>query len=87
MADEMIRDRPMMTEPIMIPSAVFWSSSISLRSEKGSTALMIRKLIPNRISPMNEKMTLERICLTRSPAMVLLLRPWPNLSGGSTPRD
>jgi hypothetical protein len=34
----MMSETPMMTEPMMMASAVFWSSSISLRIEKGVTS-------------------------------------------------
>jgi hypothetical protein len=60
-AAEMMSESPMITEPIMMPRAVFWSSSISLRSEKGRTALMMRKLTPKSTSPMAENTRLATI--------------------------
>src|SRR5205807_362380 len=39
-AAAMMSATPMMTEPMMMASAVFWSSSISLRMEKGEALTM-----------------------------------------------
>ena len=42
---------PMITDAMMIASAVFWSSSISLRSEKGVTFTMMKNAIAKRRMP------------------------------------
>jgi len=40
-----------LSSPITIASAVFWSSSISLRIENGTSLVMIQKATPKTIRP------------------------------------
>lgn len=57
MAAAMMMLSPRITEPIKMASAVLWSSSISLRSEKGVTILMMAKLAANMTMPKSEYRT------------------------------
>src|SRR5215831_15178674 len=52
MAAAMMRLTPMITPAMMIASAVFWSSSISLRTENGATFVMIQNAAANTARPM-----------------------------------
>ena len=49
--DAMIMEIPMMTEPIISPRAIFWSSSISFLIEKGEKSVMSRKSDPHYYEP------------------------------------
>ena len=49
--EERIMEIPMITEPIIIPNATFWSSSISFRMEKGDRTLINQIAIPKKLSP------------------------------------
>lgn len=64
--------RPRMTQPITMPSAVFWSSSISFRIEKGDSFVIAKNAAPKTMIPrsvkIREKMTGSTILSTMFPA-------------------
>ena len=47
----MIIATPMNTDPIMMANAMFWSSSISLRTENGAILVHNQKVKPNKATP------------------------------------
>jgi len=45
MAADIIIDNPTITDPIIIHKAMFWSTSISLRTENGEIFVIMKKAI------------------------------------------
>ena len=65
-ADARMMAIPRIMAPTMIPSEVFWSSSISLRTENGAIFTISQMQIPKRTRPTMVKTTARMTGITRS---------------------
>src|SRR6266571_6772750 len=72
-AADTISAMPMITEPMMIASEVFWSSSISFRIENGETLTMIQNANAKKINPTTVKTTVLRTDLANGSVGIISL--------------